>query len=125
MSKLHYLYEQASGGKEHFVYYCSSCACVLEIRQAFGPAGSFSGVCKGCGRLLEGSIECRLAPVPEEWVDAFAHPALSAQKNQALFQNASSIPHFSLGFPRLDALLRPLSKGRLVVFSGGPSSVVA
>ena len=125
MSKLHYLYEQVLGGKERFVYYCSSCNCVIEVRRALGPLNSFDGLCKGCGLPLEGGVECRLAPVPEEWSDVFASLAPPAQKSESLFRSASSIPHFSLGFSRLDSLLRPLSEGRLVVLSGGPSSVVA
>ena len=125
MSKLHYLYDQLEGGKERFVYYCSACNCVIEVRRALGPMDSFHGLCKGCGRSLEGSVECRLAPVPEDWSDVFASPAPPAQSNQVVFRPASSFPHFSLGFSRLDSLLRPLSEGRLVVLSGSPSSVVA
>jgi hypothetical protein len=125
MSKLHYLYEQVADGKERFVYYCSSCSCVIEVRRALGPIGSTDGVCKGCGRPLEGAIECRLAPVPEEWSDVFASPAPPVQKDRVVFRPASSFPHFSLGFARLDSLLRPMSEGRLVVLSGGPSSIVA
>lgn len=124
MSKLHYLYEQAGDGKERFVYYCSLCSCVIEVRRALGPAGSFNGFCKSCGRPLEGSVECRLALVPEEWSDVFVSPALPAQAREPLFRQASSFPHFSLGFSKLDSLLRPLSEGRLVVLSGGPSSAV-
>jgi Rad51 len=125
MSKLHYLYEQASGGKEHFVYYCSSCNCVVEVRRALGPMGSIRGLCMGCGRPLEGSIECRLAPVPDDWSDVLVTTAPPAQRDEPLFQSASSIPHFSLGFRRLDSLLRPLSMGHLVTFSGDLSSAVA
>ncbi len=127
MPRLHYLYEQAGDGKEHFVYYCSSCTCVFEVRKNMGPMGTVNGPfdrrCAGCGRPLAGSVECRLAPVPEEWSDILVTEV--PQKQKALFQQASSIPHFSLGFPRLDSLLRPLSEGRLVMFSGEQSSVVA
>ncbi|MDG7008608.1 MAG: hypothetical protein JRN06_10260 [Nitrososphaerota archaeon] len=125
MSELHYLYDQVAGGKERFVYYCSSCDCIIEVRRALGPIGAFNGVCRSCGRPLEGGVECRLAPVPEEWSDVFTSPTPPAQKAEPLFRQASSIPHFSLGFSRLDSLLRPLSSGRLVVLSGGPSSTVA
>lgn len=125
MSKPHYLYEQVTGGKERFVYYCSGCDCVAQVRRALGPLGSFEGLCKGCGRPLAGGVECRLAPVPEEWSDVFVNPDLSAKMAEPLFRPASSIPHFSLGFSKLDSLLRPLSEGRLVVLSGGPSSAVA
>ena len=129
MPRLHYLYEQVASGKERFVYYCSGCNCVLRVRRDLGPASetidSLRGFCMGCGRPLEGSIECRLAPVPEDWSDVFLSTAPPAQRKQALFQQASSIPHFSLGFPRLDALLRPFSEGRLIMLSGEVSSMVA
>jgi hypothetical protein len=128
MARLHYLYEQAEEGTAKFVYYCSSCSCVLQVRRDLGPASqavsSFSGRCKGCGRPLEGTIECRLAPVPEDWSDVFLSTALP-QTKKAVFQQASSIPHFSLGFPRLDSLLRPFSEGRMIMLSGAASSVVA
>ena len=127
MPRLHYLYEQAGGGKEHFVYYCSTCTCVFEVRKNLGPTGApndpFDRRCAGCGHPLAGSVECRLAPIPEDWSDLLVTEA--PQKPKATFQQASSIPHFCLGFPRLDSLLRPLSEGRLVMFSGEPSSAVA
>ncbi len=129
MSRLHYLYEQVADGTKRFVYYCSSCDCVLRVRRDLGPAGetvdSPSGRCKGCGRPLEGRVECRLAPVPEEWSDVFLSTTPAMTRKDVVFQRASSIPHFSLGFPRLDALLRPFSEGRLIVLRGGPSSAVA
>ncbi len=128
MPRLHYLYEQAGSGKERFIYYCSSCTCVLLVRRDLHPASetvdSPNGRCVSCGRPLEGGVECRFAPIPEEWSDVFQSAAPTTQKG-ALFQQASSIPHFSIGFPRLDSLLRPMSEGRLVVLSGGTSSVVA
>lgn len=127
MPRLHYLYEQAGDGKEHFVYYCSTCTCVLEVRKNLGPTGvvnsPFDRHCAGCGRPLAGSVECVLAPIPEDWSDVLITEV--PQKPKVLFQQASSIPHFCLGFPRLDSLLRPLSEGCLVMFSGEPSSVVA
>jgi hypothetical protein len=124
MSRLHYLYEQAEKGMARFVYYCSSCNCVLQVRWELGPMGPLNGYCAGCGRPLEGSVECRLAPVPEDWSDVFVKPSRQVPKGQ-LFQQASSIPHFSLGFPRLDSLLRPLSEERMVMVSGETSSVIA
>ena len=127
MLRLHYLHEQAGDGKEHFVYYCSACTCVFEVRKNLGPTGAVNGQfdrqCPGCGRSLAGSVECTLAPIPEDWSDILVTEA--PQRPNTIFQQASSIPHFSLGFPRLDSLLRPLSEGRLVMFSGEPSSVVA
>jgi len=129
MPRLHYLYEQVASGRERFVYYCSNCRCVLHVRRELGPAsetvGSLNGRCAGCGGLLEGSIECRLAPVPDDWSDVFLSAPQQAQKREAIFQKASSIPHFSLGFPRLDSLLRPFSEGRTILFSGEASSIVA
>lgn len=128
MPRLHYLYEQAGEGRERFVYYCSACACVISVRRNLGPAneaiGSPNGLCKGCGLPLIGSVECRLAPVPEDWSDIVITETQPVQK-ESPFRQASSIPHFSLGFPRLDSLLRPLSEGRLVMFSGEAASVVA
>jgi hypothetical protein len=129
MPRLHYLYEQVGDGKERFVYYCASCNCVIKVRRDLGPAsetiGSPSKLCMGCGSPLRENIECRLAPVPDDWSDVFLSTTPQVQRKEPLFQRASSIPHFSLGFPRLDLLLRPFSEGRLITISGGPSSVVA
>ena len=124
MARLHYLYDQAGDGTERFVYYCSSCDCVLQVRRELGPAGVLNGYCAGCGRPLEGGVECKLAPVPDDWSDVFVKPSRQVPKGP-LFQQASSIPHFSLGFPKLDSILRPLSEGRMVMVSGETSSVVA
>ncbi len=129
MPRLHYLYEQEGSGTERFIYYCSTCNCVLRVRRDLAPASqtidSFSGRCIGCGRPLVGGVECRLAPVPDDWSDVFLTATQLLPKREALFQKASSIPHFSLGFPRLDSLLRPFSEGRLIMLSGEASSVVA
>jgi len=129
MPRLHYLYEQVASGRERFIYYCSSCRCVLRVRRDLGPAseavGSLNGRCMGCGGLLEGSIECKLAPVPDDWSDVFLSTTPSVQERRTLFQKASSIPHFSLGFPRLDSLLRPFSEGRMILLSGEASPIVA
>jgi hypothetical protein len=128
MAQLHYLYEQMSTGTERFVYYCSGCNCVLKVRRDLGPTNETLGplgLCLGCGRPLEGSVECRLAPVPEEWSDVFVRSAPAVESKGPDIRLASSLPHFALGFPRLDSLLRPLSEGRLVVLSGGVSSTVA
>ncbi len=126
MSRLHYLYEQQGDGRQHFVYYCSNCSCVLKIRRTLGPAdggASVAGRCVGCGLPLEGNIECRFAPVPEEWSDLYEGPAATAER--PTFAQASSLPHFSLSFPPLDCMLRPLAAGSLVVLSGAPASAVA
>lgn len=123
MAMLHYLYEQTGDGTERFVYYCTNCSCVLQVRRDF-PMGSLSGRCRGCGRPLEGGIECRFAPVPEDWADVFVRNSSPVPK-EPLFRQASSIPHFSLGFPRLDSLLRPLSEGRMITLSGETASAIA
>lgn len=110
MGKLRYLYEQGVDVKEESVYYCSGCDCVLKL--GGGPhAGNVVrppvSSCTNHDCPLE-SPEQTLAPRPE-----------------ALFRPASSIPHFALGFPPLDSLLRPLSEKHLLVFSGDQSSIVA
>jgi hypothetical protein len=129
MSQLHYLYEQQATGKEQFVYYCAGCNCVLRVRRDLGPAsetvGSLSGRCLGCGASLEGNVECRLAPIPEDWSDVYLSATPAVQRTATKFRPASSYPHFSLGFPRLDSLLRPFSPDRLLVLDGAVSSVVA
>ena len=54
MARLRYLYELVGSGREHFVYCCSSCGCVLQVRRGLGPAseavGQPNGRCVGCGR---------------------------------------------------------------------------
>ncbi|MGD1055724.1 MAG: hypothetical protein ABR867_06550 [Nitrososphaerales archaeon] len=129
MAILHYLYEQEGSDKERFVYYCSSCSCVLWVRRDLVPTGetidSLSGYCIGCGCELEGNIECRLAPVPDDWSNIHLTDTVTVQRKATLFRSASSFPHFSLGFPHLDSLLRPFSPQRLIVLSGGAAPMVA
>ncbi len=129
LARLHYLYEQQGSGKERFVYYCSSCNCVLRVRRDLEPTSgtieSLSGRCLGCGRTLEGNIECRLAPVSDEWSDIYLSTMTAIEKKSSPFSPASSFPHFFLGFPRLDIMLRPFSPERLIVLSGGAASIVA
>ncbi|MDG7012342.1 MAG: hypothetical protein JRN11_06415 [Nitrososphaerota archaeon] len=108
MERLRYLYEQTVEGKKISVYHCSCCDCILKLSRAppfdaHLPASSC--VDRGCPLDVPGPIS---PPRPE-----------------ALFQRASSIPHFTLGFPPLDSLLRPLSERRLVLFSGDYASTVA
>jgi len=73
MARLHCLYEQEGSGKERFIYYCSNCSCALRVRRDLWPTDetidSLNGRCSECGRGLEGNIECRLAPVPDDWSD--------------------------------------------------------
>ena len=129
MTRLHYLYEQNEGGRERFVYYCSSCRCILRVRRDLGPAGetinSLNGACVSCNRSLEGNMECRLATVPDDWSETRATRPTPAGTKGPAFRPASSFPHFSLGFPPLDALLRPFSPERMVVLGGVHASVVA
>jgi hypothetical protein len=129
MTRLHYLYEQEENGKERFVYCCSSCSCVLRVRRDLGPAtetiDSLNGRCIGCGRGLEGNVECRLSPVPDEWSAIHMTDTVTVQRRTTPFNSASSFPHFSLGFPRLDSLLRPFSPQHLIVLSGDAASTVA
>ena len=129
MSQLHYLYEQQGTGKERFVYYCVRCNCVLRVRRSLGPASeiieSLGGRCLGCGQTLEGNIECRLAPIPDDWSDVYLSASPTFQKKASPFRPASSFPHFSLGFPRLDSIMRPFSPNHLIVVGGAPSSFVA
>ena len=129
MAKLHYLYEQEGNGKERFVYYCSSCNCVLCVKRDLAPTsetiGSLGGRCPGCGQSLEGNIECKLAPVPDELSDVRTTNTITVQRRAASFRSALSFPHFSLGFPRLDSLMRPFSSQHLIVLSGGAASAVA
>ena len=107
MERLRYLYEQAVGGEKKSVYYCSGCDCVLELR-----ASSFDA------HLPASSCVNRSCPLD-------APGPISPPRPETLFQRASSIPHFTLGFPPLDSLLRPLSERQLVVFSGDYVSTVA
>lgn len=128
MPKLHYLHEQVEGGKELFVYYCSRCRCILRVKRDLRPTSdtpdSFKDRCVSCGQTLADNMECRLAPVPADWSDAYQanYPPV---KDDTGFRLASSLPHFSLGFPTLDSLLRPLSPGRTIVLSGMRASTVA
>ncbi|HME18281.1 MAG TPA: hypothetical protein VKF15_00910 [Nitrososphaerales archaeon] len=128
-ARLHYLYDQRGGGKERFVYFCSNCSCVLRVRRDLGPTGealdSVNGRCFGCGRTLEGSIECRLTEVPDEWSDIYLSAPRTIERRVPFFRPASSFPHFSLGFPHLDSLLRPFIPGFMTVISGAEAQVVA
>jgi hypothetical protein len=84
-----------------------------------------NGKCFGCGHSLEGNIECRLTTVPEEWSDVYLTVPKAVEKRVPDFRPASSFPHFSLGFPRLDSLLRPFAPGFMAVIVGPEASVVA
>ena len=128
-TRLHYLYDQHGGGRERFVYFCSNCSCVLRVRRDLAPAGdaldSVDGRCFGCGRTLEGSIECRLTEVPDEWSDIYLSAPRTVERRAPFFRPASSYPHFSLGFPHLDSLLRPFAPGFMAAVTGAEAQVVA
>jgi Rad51 len=128
MPTLHYLHE-TGGGRQRFVYVCSTCNCVLRVRRELKPVDdlleALQGRCPGCGSGLEGSTECRLIAIPEDWSSIDLSPPKRAEHRPAVFRPASSFVHFSLGVRPLDALLRPLSKGRLVVLTGNAASSVA
>ena len=132
MARLHYLYEQEGIGRTRFVYYCSNCNCVLLIRRDLKSQSEaiepFHGRCFGCECELEGNIGCKLVPVPDAWSDVVSATDATTTKTkipQSLFRSASSFPHFSLGFPRLDSLMRPLSPNHLIVLNGDKASAVA
>src|SRR5574340_963422 len=119
MPSLHYLYEIGGGAKERFVYLCSSCNCVLRVGKELRPVGelveTLQGTCPGCGWRLEGATECRLIPTPDDWTSIDLAPRRAAESKRPTFQPAASFAHFSLGFPPLDSLLRPLTSGRLEI----------
>ena len=123
MTRLQCLYGQEIGNRARIVYHCSSCR-AFEIRRRSGPDLFEVRCCRGCGRPIDESAERTLAPIPEGWSDAVVE-ATGVRQAEPLFRRASSIPHFSLGLPGLDSLLRPLSEKRLVVLRGALSSLVA
>ena len=129
MTRLHYLYEQPAGGRERFVFFCSNCSCVLRVRRDPEPASetvdSLGGRCLGCGRVLEESVGCRLTAVPDEWSEIRLTVPRAPRIRDPGFPPASSLPHFSLGVPQLDSMLRPLVPGLSVMVSGAEASFVA
>ncbi len=129
MTRLHYPHDQRESGKERFVYSCSSCSCVLQVRRDLGliseTIDSPNSRCVGCGRTLEGNVECRLTTVPDEWSELYKSVPKATERKTPDFRPASSYPHFSLGFPSLDSLFRPFSPGYTVVVSGGETSIIA
>ena len=110
MGRLRYLYEQRVGLKEKSLDYGSGCDWVLKLDE--GPHA---------GNVMRPSVtSCTNHDCPFESPEHALAPV-----SEALFQPASSIHHFALGFPPLDSLLRPMSEKHLVVFSGDQSSIVA
>ena len=88
-------------------------------------ARRLEGRCPGCGGTLDGAVGCRLAPTPEGWPKPAAASARRGSRPPLGLTAASSLPHFSLGFPPLDRLLVPLGAGQAVVVAGSGSSAVA
>jgi hypothetical protein len=129
MEGLHYIFECDGSGRERFVYYCSACSCVLGVRKEVQPAGdlidSLEGRCPGCGNTLEGSMECRLIKVDDDWSDVDLAPPRRSNGGRISFHRASTLMPFSLGFPKLDLLVQPLRPGELLMLTGGGAPVVA
>lgn len=124
------MHEQAEGGATRFLYYCTRCGCVLRVRRDLRPTyetiEALSGRCIGCGHALADGVECKLSPVPNDWDEVqLADPVSPARRNAPIFFQASSLPHFSLGFSELDSLLRPLLPGNTLVIQGPHASKVA
>jgi len=128
-ARLHYLHDQHVDDKEHIVYLCSRCARVPHIKRDLGPVGdvlnSVNGRCSNCGRALEGRIERKLIEVPNEWSHVHLSVPRTVERRVPTFRPASSYPHFSLGFPHLDSLLRPFAPGFMAVVAGSEAQVVA
>jgi hypothetical protein len=129
MEGLHYLYECDGSGRERYVYYCSSCSCVLGVKGELQPVGDMidflEGRCPGCGEKLEGSTECRLARVADEWSDIDLASPSRRSESKVSFRKASTLMPFSLGFPKLDLMIQPLRPGQLLMLSGEAAQAVA
>jgi len=123
------LYDQRESEKGRFICLRSNCDYILRVRRDLGATGetldSVKGRCFGCGRMLEESIECKLTGVPDEWSDNCLSIPSTVERRVPLFRPASSYPHFSLGFPHLDSLLRPFAPGFVAVVTGAEAQVVA
>lgn len=110
MERLRYLYEQTVDGAKRPVYYCASCDCVLKL----GRTSPFDHA------VHPPAQSCVNSDCPLE-----SPTSMFAQRPEAPFHPASSIPHFTLGFPPMDSLLKPLSEKHLMIFSGDHASTVA
>lgn len=126
---LHRPCEVGEGRRRRFVYACSSCEQILDVNDyPMTPADvarRLEGKCPGCGGTLDGAVGCRLAPTPDGWPHPAAASARREPRSSPSLTTASSLPHFSLGFPPLDRLLVPLGTGQTVVVTGSGSSAVA
>ena len=129
MGRFHYLYECDGSGREKYVYYCSSCSCVLGVKGELRPVGdvvdALEGRCPGCGGNLEGFTECRLAKVADDWSDIDLSPPIMRSESKVSFRRASTLMPFSLGFPKLDLMIHPLDPGRTLMLTGGAAPAIA
>jgi hypothetical protein len=64
-------------------------------------------------------------PIPEEWTELRPRALEAVETQTSVFRPASSYPHFSLGFPPLDSLLRPFPFRFTTMISGQAASAVA
>ncbi len=120
-----YLLEQ-EGSEERFVHRCSVCRHILQVRhETTETIESLDVSCPGCGSRPEDGAGRRMARVLGGWPDVQSGESVSLQRRAVPFISAASLPHFSLGIPRLDLLIGPLSSRSLVALSGGASSTVA
>ena len=124
VTRLQHLHDQRVSDKERFVCFCSTC--VPRVEHDLGLAGEtlnpVNGRCFGCGRAPEESTGCRLTEVPNEWSGIYLNAPRTVERKASFFRPASYYPHFSLGFPHLDSLLRPFVPGfaAVVMGAGGP-----
>jgi hypothetical protein len=99
------------------------------VRRDLEPASetidSLGGRCLGCGSVLGESVGCRLAAVPDEWSEVCLSVSRAPRRRDPGFLPASSLPHYSLGVPRLDSILRPLVPGLTIMVSGAEASALA
>ncbi len=125
---LHHVLEQGDYW-ERSECYCASCARIplteISPRSTDEAVQPFRRCCRGCGRELEGGAGRRLLQAP------VTRPGFSPTETATIrtvrpeFYLASSLPHFSLGFPQLDSMMRPLSSRRLIVMKGDAAPAVA
>jgi Rad51 len=118
------------GREERFVYSCTACGSVLDVRKRLAPPDgildSLMGVCPSCGGKLEDAMGCRLDRAPEDWHGARAPvQRTDVHRRRPAFQRASSFNRFSLDFSPLDRLLQPIAPENLVMLEGYGASAVA
>ncbi len=118
------------GQEEQYVYSCTTCSSILDVRKRLvspdGILDSLTGVCPSCGAKLENSIDCKQGQAPEDWQGPhLSAQGVNARRRPPLFQRASSYNRFSLDFSSLDRLLQPLAPDNLVILEGHGASAVA